>query len=274
VLAPNVLFFARDYLFTVLNSDVMPLFDVVSWHPMYDAAPDIEFFGNYYYEYPSIIQEIKQTASGHGFQGEYWGTELTWCSKEFPLCKPADQPWGVHDDIQSAKYYARGIVMQLGLDVSVGLGGFQSDALWSYPTMRNLNTVMAGTRPISLAVEIESEATNIMSYGFTLPNGDRLFALWTNGAAVDDDPGVKTTLTFPGLSAQKVVGMDVLNGFEQELITETGSGNLVIRNLLVKDYLLTAINSVTSEPNAHRCNRLRYISCRSFTIASSTRSLS
>jgi len=95
---------------------------------------------------------------------------------------------------------------------------------------------MAGTRPITLAVEIESEATNIMSYGFTLPNGDMLFAMWTNGVAVDDDPGVKTTLTFPGLSAQKVIGIDVLNGFEQEMTIDVEDGNLVIQDLLVKDY--------------------------------------
>jgi len=236
-LAPNVLFFARDYLFTILRSEVMLMFDVISWHGIYDVAPNIEFYGDYYYEYPSIIQEIKQTASAHGFQGEYWGTELTWCSEEFPWCKPADQPWDIQNtDKLAAKYYARGIVMQLGMDVGVGLGGFQTAAPWSYPTIRNLNTVMAGTRPITLAVEIESEATNIMSYGFTPPNGDKLFALWTNGTAVDNDPGVNTTLTFPGLFARKVVGLDVLNGFEQELVTETENGNLVIRKLLVKDY--------------------------------------
>lgn len=240
VSAPNVLFFARDYLFTVLRSDVVRHFDVISWHPMYEAAPDIEFFGDYYYEYPLIIREIKQTASAHGFQGEYWGTELTWNSKEicnFPLCKPPDQPWKIHDtDIQAAKYYARGIVMQLGLDVGVGMGGWTDHSPWSSPTMRNLHTVMAGTRPISLAIEIESEATNIINYGFSLPNGDGLFALWTNGAAVDDNPGVRTTLTFSGMSAQKVVGIDVLNGFEQELIAEARNGNLVIRDLLVVDY--------------------------------------
>lgn len=237
-LAPNVLFFARDYLFTILRSDVIPMFDVIQWHGIYDVAPNIEFYGNYYYEYPSIIQEIKQIASAHGFQGEYWGTELTWCSEEYPTCHPPDHPWGIQKtDKLAAKYYARGIVMQLGMDVGVGFGGLESTAApWTYPTIRNLNTVMAGTRPITLAVEIESEATNIMSYGFTLPNGDKLFALWTNGTAVDNDPGVNTTLTFPGLSVRKVVGLDVLNGFEQELVTETENGNLVIRNLLVKDY--------------------------------------
>jgi len=60
--------------------------------------------------------------------------------------------------------------------------------------------------------------------------------LWTNGELVEDDPGVNATLTFPNLSAQKVIGIDVLNGFEQELIIEMVNGDLVIRDLLVKDY--------------------------------------
>ena len=102
--------------------------------------------------------------------------------------------------------------------------------------MRNLTTVMAGTSPDSLVVEIESAATNITSYGFALLNGDKLFALWTDGAAVDDDPGVRPTLTFPDLSASEVTGIDVLDGFEQELVAENGNGSLIIRNLLVKDY--------------------------------------
>ena len=71
VLAPVVLFFqnARDFIFTVLDSDVIQLFDVIDWHPFYGAAPDIEFFGNYYYDYPSIIAEIKQRASARSLRG-------------------------------------------------------------------------------------------------------------------------------------------------------------------------------------------------------------
>jgi hypothetical protein len=95
---------------------------------------------------------------------------------------------------------------------------------------------MAGAGADRLAVEIESKVRRIMSYGFALPDGDTLFALWTNGAAVDIDPGVRATLTFPGLSASRVMGEDVLLGFEQELSIETGNGSLVIRDLLVKDY--------------------------------------
>ena len=65
---------------------------------------------------------------------------------------------------------------------------------------------------------------------------DKLLALWTHGAAVDDGSGVEATLTIPDFSAQKVMGIDVLNGFEQELVTSIENGNLVIENLLIRDY--------------------------------------
>jgi len=235
VLAPVVLYFARDYLFTLLGSDVVPLFDVISWHPMYDAAPDIAFFGNYYYEYPSIVQRIRQMASANGFEGEYWGTELTWRISGLSPANP-DQPWETHTHIQSAKYWARGIVMQLGMDVGVGLGGPGPDADVAYRTVRNVNTIMAGARPVGLSAEVETETTNIMSYGFVLPNGSMLFAIWTDRAAVDDALGVPATLSFREVTAQGAVAIDVLNGFEQELITETKNGHLVIPNLLIMDY--------------------------------------
>ena len=126
--------------------------------------------------------------------------------------------------------------MHLGMDVAVSQFYYSEQQVQIVHTIQNLRTVMAGAEPASLSVEIESEATNIVSYSFRLSNGDRLFALWTDGVAVDDDPGVEATLTLPGFSAQKVVGIDVLNGFEQELLTSTEGGNVVIRNLLIRDY--------------------------------------
>ncbi len=161
---------------------------------------------------------------------------MTWFESGSQEQITADYSWGAHTEAQSAKYYARAIVLHLGLDAGLGSScqGKNTGALYSAVT--NLYTIMAGSEPVNLAVNIESEATNIMSYGFTATNGDTLFALWTNSAAVDDDPGVTTTLSFPGLSVSKVTGIDVLNDFEQELITETGSGTLVVHDLLVKDY--------------------------------------
>jgi hypothetical protein len=238
-LAPNVLYFAQDYLFEILESDVISMFDAIQWHGRYDALPDSGFYGDYYYEYPAIVETIQQTAAAHGFQGEYWATEITWCSEEFPTCHPPDQPWKMAEtDKIAAKYDARSFIMHLGWDMGVGWGGIETNAQpWTYPTIRNLNTLMNGTEPADLSPEIESEATNLVNYSFTLPDGDQLFALWEHGVAASDDPGTNATLTFSGLSADKVVGIDVLYGFEQSLITETDEdGNLVVRNLLVKDY--------------------------------------
>ena len=95
---------------------------------------------------------------------------------------------------------------------------------------------MAGAVPISLPIEVESDAANLVHYGFSLPNGDRLLALWTNGGAVDEDPGVQANLLLRGFSATSVVGVDIRNGMEHEILTSPQNGDLMIRNLLVKDY--------------------------------------
>lgn len=102
--------------------------------------------------------------------------------------------------------------------------------------VRNLSTVLDGAEPEALDVRIQTDAQDLMSYGFTLPNGDRMLALWTNGVAAEQDPGVPATLTFAGSSATGAVGIDVLEGFQQELLTASSGADLVIRDLLVKDY--------------------------------------
>ena len=95
---------------------------------------------------------------------------------------------------------------------------------------------MAGAKPEDVSITIGSEESNIKHYGFTLSNGDKLLAIWVDDAAVDDDPGIPIDLTFPDFSAQRVTGLDALNGIEQQIVTEEEDGNLVIRGLLVKDY--------------------------------------
>jgi len=238
-LAPNVIFFSREYLLTVLESDIMSMVDVVQWHGIYIVVPFSEFYGDYYYEYPLIIEEIIQAAQEHGFEGEFWGTELSYCSKEHPYCHAPDQPWGILEtDRLAAKYYAREIVMQLGMDVGTGLASFieGTEVPWVIPTIRNLYTIMAGSRPIRSSVKIDNEPPDTATYMFTLPNGDTLLALWTNGIAVDDDPGVNTTLILSDIDAQAVIGIDPLYSLEQELVTESESGDIIIRNMLVKDY--------------------------------------
>jgi hypothetical protein len=104
--------------------------------------------------------------------------------------------------------------------------------------VRNLNSVLAGAEPADLAVEVETTSDLARSYTFSLSNGDRLIAVWIDGVGADFDPGVPATLTIPGYSGHAATGIDVLVGFEQRLNTTNSDGNLVIPDLVVRDYPL------------------------------------
>jgi parallel beta-helix repeat protein len=236
----------REYFFEVIESDVMPLVDVITWH-IGPASP--EYKAKDYYSYPDLVQEIKDTASEHGFRGEYFIEELMWRTPKEPHPVTYDE----YGEISSAKYYGRGIVMNLGMDFTYIGGGpefeYYDEVPYATRVVRNLGTIMAGAEPIDMSVEMETQSKSesfffscqrnaeyIRQYSFSLPNGDKLVTLWIDGKAVDGYPGIETTVTIPGFSTQRVVGIDVLNGFEQELIMSREEGNLVIENLLIKDY--------------------------------------
>ncbi len=221
---------SEEYLFAILESDIMPLVDAVSWHPMYGSSPEYDGHRQYYYKYLSMVQEIQETASAHGFTGEYVADEIHWQTHDQSI-----GGWPTYGEIQSAKYLTRSIVMHLGVDVAVTTILLE-DKPEIYKSIQNLGTIMAGAEPIDLSVGIESAAENIQSYAFSLPNGDELIALWTDGVATEGNPSIEATLTFPEFSAQKVTAIDVLGGINQELITSADEGNLVIENLFVKDY--------------------------------------
>ncbi|MCK5031956.1 MAG: hypothetical protein KAR64_10860, partial [Thermoplasmatales archaeon] len=224
----------QEYLLTVLRSDdIMPLVDVISFHSMYGTSPEYEIHEQYYYNYSSLIQEIKDTASAHGFTGEYTADELSWMT---PEC--IAYPDTYYSETVAAKYYARGIMMNLGIDVIVSqfYAVPEEHPMQIVNTIRNLCTIMAGNRAIDLPVEIQSEATDITSYTFSLTNGDKLITLWTDGIAVEDDPGISADLIVNDTSAEKVVAIDVLNGYQQSVITTDEDGNLIIENLIVRDY--------------------------------------
>jgi hypothetical protein len=222
---------SREYLYEILQSDVMPMVDVISWHPFFGASPQYDDVREYYYEYPSLVQEIKDLATAHGFVGEYSADELTWRT---PLNADEGQPWS-YSEITAAKYYARGIVSHLGMDVGVGVM-IDPRLMVIRSTTGNLCTLLVGAKPESLSIEIQSQSANVVNYSFSLPNGDQLIVYWSNGVAVDDDPGSPSTVIIPSFSNWNATGIDVLNGIEQNLITDNENGNLIIHGFLIKDY--------------------------------------
>ena len=222
--------YGQAYLFSILESDIMPLVDIVSWHPFYGNSPEID--ADYYFAYPSIVQNIKDTAASHGFTGEYAGEEINWQFSTNP-----DPNYTLpYSELEIAKYQTRGILIHLGIDVIAGNLRIPYDHTATTFAVRNLSTVMVGAETTSLPIEIQSTAENLESYTFSLADDSNLVAFWTNGIAAEYDPGVDTTLIIPSFSASEVIGIDILNGYEQELIFEIVGGDLILSNLLVKDY--------------------------------------
>jgi len=115
------------------------------------------------------------------------------------------------------------------MDIGVAVGA------WS-PVNPRLCTLMAGAAPSSFPMQVQTTITDTTSYTFSLPNHNHMVALWTDGLAVDFDPGVPTTLTLPGFTDHTVVGVDILRGYEQPMEAEVAGEDLVIRDLMVKDY--------------------------------------
>jgi hypothetical protein len=95
---------------------------------------------------------------------------------------------------------------------------------------------MARAQVADLPVNIDSSPQNIKSYGFTTSNGDYLLAVWSDGVAVENDPGVNSTLTLPNFSSDEVIGIDPLFGFQQEIMPDHAGGSLTIHDFLLKDY--------------------------------------
>jgi len=240
---------AQEYLFEILASDVMPLVDGIAWHV---GGPSLEYgeWRDYWLAYPSIVREIKETAWANGFHGEFIGDELNWRTPLSPHPFGAE-PW-VYSPAVAAKYFARGIVMERGMDLTVGLALCELEVLpLMVQAITNLCTVMAENTAIQMPAEIDTDHDGLIAYcAFRYRNGDRVLAAWTDGIAQDEDPGVPATITFPGLTAETVTGIDVLHGFEQELVFETDGNDTVIRDLLVKDYpILIKLSGVTLGPD-------------------------
>jgi len=240
---------SQDYLFCILGSDVMPLVDGIAWHV---GGPALEYseWRDYWLAYPAIVREIKETAWANGFRGEFIGDELNWRTPLNPHPLGAEQ-W-LYSPSVAAKYFARGIAMERGMDLTVGLALEELEVLPEIVrVITNLCTVMAEAEAIDMPVEIDIDHEGPVAYcAFRYPNGDRTVALWTDGIAQAEDPGISATITFPDLGAGSVAGVDVLHGFEQKVVFEVDDGDTTIRDLLVKDYpILIRLGNITFGPD-------------------------
>jgi hypothetical protein len=216
----------RQYFFDCLRSDIITQTDVLTWHPLFSSSP--EFDSEYYYEYPSLVQEIKRVAAESGFHGEYMAEEFVYAIEGCSGCQPNDV---LYSRARSGKYYARAIVSHLGWDVSAGVAG-------SYPdVVRYLATLMAGVRPEPVPFTLQTAAAQVITATFALADDAGYYvSYWTDGVALEDDTGTPLTLTLPGKAGYLAVGIDPLHGWQQPLLATAAGSELVIPNLRLRDY--------------------------------------
>ncbi len=233
-LAPVVLFHARDYLASLLESDVIAMFDVIQWHGIYNVTPGNTSTGRYYDDYPTIAAGIKDTAAANGFDGEYWSTEITFCAVHYDPGCPRPNP--LLSDVQVAKYYARSIVLHLSMDIGTSYKTYRdTTGPVTFATFGRLHTLLAGTAPADIDVDIETEATDIVAVGFITPGGNEMLALWIDQTASDHDQRTAASLTFAGMAGRSAIGIDVVGGVQQQLITSDEGADLVVSDLLISE---------------------------------------
>ncbi|MFB6215111.1 MAG: hypothetical protein ABEI54_04495, partial [Candidatus Bipolaricaulia bacterium] len=158
----------------------------------------------------------------------------------------------------AVKYTMRQTVKFLGMkDFLVGLGtenDIRSPFMVNW--IRNLATLLSGATPSTIPLELQiigsrddgaggispgtgeqkDQLPPLKASGFIGPKGDKIIAIWKDGVAEKFDPGSKVQVTVPQVSTEEVYGIDVLNGYQQRLKTKRVNGELVIPELLVKDY--------------------------------------
>ncbi len=174
-----------------------------------------------------------ETARRNGFQGEFIVSEITYsglgcggCGVDYPL----------FSDIVSAKYTARGAILHLGNDVVAGIGGTSSQRPVHTVALRNMTNIFAGASAETFHVDTQTAEENVKVFTFTRTDESKLVAIWTDGVAVESDPGVVSSLRIPGFAGWDATGLDILSGFEQKLMTGSENGSLIIDGLLIKDY--------------------------------------
>lgn len=221
----------EDYLYKILTSELMPLVDVIAWHPFIvhlDAEEcGGEFFDRYWNE---VLPEIKSLATSHGFQGEFRADELS-----FKTRKPNQSEACAVFDRTAGKYYLREIIHHLGEGVAAGIvmnGDTQLQVLQS------LGTLMAGAQPAAFPVVLGTSA-EVIHYTFSLPGGGRLIALWNDAPIANEDNAVQVTLRLPGIDPEsRVFGADLLSGVQQPLQVTWQGEELVFSGLMVREYPL------------------------------------
>lgn len=217
------------YLNELLDSDVLSLVDGLSWHSTGWTTP--EYMAEEYYEYKELIPDIIEKAKSNGFTGEFWATEMHWRTSESPHPEEFDG----YSGISAAKYLAGSIVWHSGLGFNIGLAE-NLEHINKQPVIENLATILADVEPLDISsVEIK-DFENLLFTGYKNPNGEYLLAIWLDVITEEDFPGQIAKITLSNIKANKIIGIDILNSQQQELLFSLENNTITLSNFIIRDY--------------------------------------
>ncbi len=244
------------FLKACLEEGIGGLFDVMTIHPFYGNSQASQSYLNY----PADVRHWKQLTQSHGFRGEFMMTESGFYA---PYPKKS-HPWFAPNEVDvteivKAKCLAKFMLTNAALDMTAFWNETWQDQtpFWdgtlmrntfsadpvspqqpqaAYYVLRTLSTVLEGATPADTPVEFRNQEKKLDSYAFRVPDQSWLLAFWLPGEGTDDFPDIKSDVIIPQLKCRQAVGIDVLNGTEQELRILTAGGKTILEGMLVKDY--------------------------------------
>lgn len=248
---------------TRVFAELIPLVDVLSWHPYYQPNPESENF----LHYAEDVQALKAWARKLGFHGSFMSTEWNF-SFNYPEFLEVDQKrlWRGNvsfTEMQKAKYVAQCFVQDSGLglvscfcelnnpfygalDLSLFRRSVDTDPVSTlqpeaaYYVMRNLATMLDGLTPAEWPFQVKllsendpSPGTPLRSFTFESPEGPAL-ALWFAGRCADVTPGTPTEVTLP-FPVQSITAFEPMNGIRQTVNFTVHENSTRIQGLRVTD---------------------------------------
>ena len=217
------------YLEAILESDILPIVDGLSWHAAGWSSP--EYMAEEYAAYLLLVPEIIKKARENGFEGEFWATENHWRTAE----SAHPEEYDGYTPVTAAKYLARGIAWHYGQGFYVGLAE-NLEHPEKQPVIENSCTLFAGAEPIEITVAVEPAIENLQIFSFQDPEGNTLIVLWINSIAQEDDVSVPATLTIQDGGFTSIIGIDVLHSVQQNLdFSEGEDGSIILSNILIWD---------------------------------------
>jgi hypothetical protein len=229
----------QEYSKMILESDILPLGDIISLHTVNNDASPV-FLSDYYYGYDEMWNGIKETAELHGFKGEYYADELNYRSHySLAVLGPEEGNYHPYEPEISAKYFARMIAINQGMNISVGTSGTNEiERPIEAMMIRNMAYLLDGLKAFPFDLQVESESDLIRHYTFKDDDGNLYVFIWNDGEAMVESQDVKGSLIIEGKTAGAVIAYDPYLMNMQGLTFDNNAEGVKLDNLLFRDYPL------------------------------------